>query len=194
MIISRPRTALLDHFVEYREIPKQIAHREAKCYIPRHKLRALWVAAYIGGTCSNRRCAYFAPGIPWEIFIAVSINYILYTTVPPSREPLVWVVDIDFDICTSCSSAIFIARIKRHASFARNYPIFISSLSLILYQWKIWNCKVIRRREPFILTRGNIFINLIKNTRRNTLYMYKCIAKQKRSNYRKKKDNIFSKN
>lgn len=53
------------------------------------------------------------------------INYILYTTVPPSREPLVWVVDIGFDICTSRSSAIFIARIKRQTSFTELLDFYI---------------------------------------------------------------------
>lgn len=135
--------------------------------------------AYIGGcTCSsNRRCAYFAPGIPWEIFIAVSVNYILYTTVPTSREPLVWVVDIDFDICTSCSSAIFIARIKRQTSFTELPDFHIVLVANIV---PVKNLKLRSHpTKPIYINSRNIFMGLIKNTRKDTLYMYKyCKTKE----------------
>lgn len=77
-----------------------------------------------GGTCSNDDARTLRRESRGK-FSSRSANKLYSLYVPPSREPLVWAVDIGFDICTSRSSAIFIARIKRQTSFVELSNFYI---------------------------------------------------------------------
>lgn len=127
----------------FSRVPKsrQIARRNA-CYIPRHKLEAVRAAPcrISGGhrATTMRTLRWF----PWEIFMAVSVNYILHGC-SAIGESLVWAVDIGFDI-VRCVRQQFSSFASTVTLSLPNYE-FVYDIFSVIFSRKLSVCRCARK-------------------------------------------------